>query len=101
MQKIAMGLSALLLVTAASDPSAAQDASTAATPQYPAACVEYIAEYFGCIRYGILTEAQARTARGHPQFVEPQTATASSARNLSATPDRAVHVSRPVAPTHQ
>ena len=101
MQKIAIGLSALLLVAAASHPSAAQDARTAATPQYPAACVEYVADYMGCINYGELTEAQARTARGHPLFVEPQTATASQARDLSATPDRAVHASRPVAPTHQ
>jgi hypothetical protein len=101
MQKIAIGLSALLLVAATSHPSAAQDASTAATPQYPAACVEYIAEYMGCINYGELTEAQARTARGHPLFVEPQAASASQARDLTATPDRAVHASRPVAPTHQ
>jgi hypothetical protein len=100
-QKITIGLSALLLVAAASHPSAAQDARTATTPQYPAACVEYVAEYMGCINYGELTEAQGRTARGHPLFVEPQTATASTARNLSAPPDSAAHASRPMAPTHQ
>jgi hypothetical protein len=93
MQKIALGLSTLLLAVAASTPGAAQDASTAATPQYPAACIEFVAEYDGCINYGDLTEAQARTARGHPEFVEPQTAI--------AAPDRAVQASRPVAPTHQ
>ena len=100
MQKIAIGLSALLLAAVVSHPSAAQDARTAATPQYPAACVEYVADYMGCINYGELTEAQARTARGHPQFVEPQ-ASASQARDLTATPDRAEHASRPVARTHQ
>jgi hypothetical protein len=101
MQKIGFGLLALLLVAAASHPSVAQDAGTAATPQYPAACVEYVAEYMGCINYGELTEAQARTARGHPLFVEPQAVSASQARDLSATPDRAVHASRSVARTHQ
>jgi hypothetical protein len=101
MQKIAIGLSALLLVAAASHPSAAQDARTAATPQYPVACIEYVADYMGCINYGELTEAQARTARGHPLFVEPQTEIASSARNLSASPDSSAHSSRPMAPTHQ
>jgi len=101
MHKIAIGLSALLLVAAALHPSAAQDARTAPTPQYPAPCVEYVADYMGCINYGELTEAQARTARGHPLFVEPQTATASTFRNLSAPPDSAAHASRPMAPTHQ
>ena len=42
------------------------------------------AEYFGCLNYGDLTEAQARTARGHPQFVEPQTAIA---REVGTSPD--------------
>jgi hypothetical protein len=101
MQKITIGLSALLLAAASSHPSAAQDARTAATPQYPAACVEYVADYMGCINYGELTEAQARTARGHPLFVEPQAATAPTARNPSAPPDSAAYASRPMAPTHQ
>jgi hypothetical protein len=59
------------------------------------------AEYFGCLHYGILTEAQARTARGHPQFMEPQSETASQANKLSATPDLTVQASRIVAPSHQ
>jgi hypothetical protein len=42
--------------------------------------------------YGILTEAQARTTRGHPQFVEPL-----HAMELSAPPDRTEQVSRTVA----
>ena len=63
MQKIAIGLSALLLVAAALHPTAAQDARTAPTPQYPAPCVEYVADYMGCVNYGELTEAQARTER--------------------------------------
>ena len=68
MQKIAIGLSALLLIAAASKPGAAQAASTA-TPQKPAECVAYeVAEYPGCVNYGTLSEEQARTARGHPQI---------------------------------
>jgi hypothetical protein len=59
------------------------------------------AEYFGCLHYGILTEAQARTARGHPQFMEPHSETAPSASKLSATPDRGLQASRIVAPSHQ
>ena len=97
MQKIAIGLSALLLIAAATKPGAAQDASPAGAAQPRAEC----AEYYGCLHYGILTEAQARTARGHPQFVEPQTTAASQARDPSATPGRVVHASRPVAPTQQ
>jgi len=101
MQKIAIGLSALLLAATVAKPGAAQEASTAARPQSPAACVEYIAEYFGCLRYGILTEAQARTARGHPLFVERQAATAAQAREPSATAERLVHASRIAPPSRQ
>ena len=90
-------LAVLLLAVGLAAPSAAQQVSF--VPETGAS--EPCAEYFGCLNYGILTEAQARTARGHPLFVEPQTATASQARDLTATPDRAVHASRPVAPTHQ
>ena len=57
------------------------------------------AEYFGCLHYGTLTEAQARTARGHPLFVEPQSVTAAQGRKSSATPDRAVQAI--VAPSRQ
>jgi hypothetical protein len=77
MQKIAIGLSALLLIIAAtSKPGTAQEASAAVIPQ---GCVMYeLAEYPGCVNYGTLSEDEARTARGHPQFVEPvQAATAS------------------------
>ena len=88
-------LAVLLLAVGLAGPSAAQQVSF--VPETGAS--EPCAEYFGCIHYGILTEAQARTARGHPQFVEPETTTASQA--LSATPDLAVHASRPVPPTHQ
>jgi hypothetical protein len=90
-------LAVLLLAAGLAAPSSAQQVSS--VPETVAS--EPCAEYFGCLHYGILTEAQARTARGHPQFVEPQTASASPARDLSATPDLAVHASRPVAPTHQ
>ena len=90
-------LAVLLLAVGLAAPSAAQQLSF--VPETGAS--EPCAEYFGCLHYGILTEAQARTARGHPQFVEPQAASASQARDLTATSDRAVHASRPVAPTHQ
>ena len=83
MQKIAIGLSAILLITATSMPGTAQEASAAVIPQ---GCVMYeLAEYPGCVNYGTLSEDEARTARGHPQFVEPvQAATVSQAQ--SATP---------------
>ncbi len=71
MQKIALGFSALLLMAAATTPSAAQDA-LAGTAAHSAGC----AEYFGCLKYGALTPAQARTCRGHPQFAEAQSAAA-------------------------
>jgi hypothetical protein len=94
MQKIAIGLSALLLIAAAAKPGAAQYATTA-TPQKLAECVAYeVAEYPGCLNDGTLSEEQARTARGHPQFVEPQTA--SQARRPSATPNLPAHASRVV-----
>ena len=89
-------LAVLLLAVGLAAPSAAQQVSFVPETGASKPC----AEYFGCLHYGILTEAQARTARGHPQFVEPQ-ASASQARDLTATPDRAEHASRPVARTHQ
>lgn len=85
----------LLLAVGLASPSAAQQVGPESGANDPCA------EYFGCIHYGILTEAQARTARGHPQFVEPQAAAAFPVRDQSATPDLAVHASRPVALTHQ
>jgi hypothetical protein len=76
-QKIAISLSALLLLAATSPPGAAEDATgVEASP----GCVEQIGEYYGCLNHGDLSEAQARTARGHPEFVEPRVATASLAR---------------------
>jgi hypothetical protein len=51
--------------------------SAAQAPAYPPACVEYIAEYMGCLNYRDLPEAQARTARGHPEFVEAPSQTES------------------------
>ena len=90
-------LAVLLLAVGLAAPSVAQQVSFGPETGARDPC----AEYFGCLHYGILTEAQARTARGHPQFVEPQTATASQARDLSAKSDLAVHASRRVAPTHQ
>jgi hypothetical protein len=66
MQKIAIGLSALLIV-AASQPGSAQNASPPATPNSPTACIVYEpVEYPTCLKDEALTEEQARTARGHP-----------------------------------
>ena len=70
MRKIAIGLTSLLLMAAVSKPAAAQEA-TIVFPQHP--CIWYEAvEFPGCVNYGSLGEEQARTARGHPQFIEPQ-----------------------------
>jgi hypothetical protein len=78
MQKIAIGLTVLLLLAAVSKPAAAQEAIV--YPQIP--CIWYEAvEFPGCVNYGTLSEEEARTARGHPEFVEPvQAATASQAQ---------------------
>jgi hypothetical protein len=70
MQRIAIGLSALLIV-AASQPGSAQNASTPATPNSPTACITYEpVEYPTCLKDEALTEDQARSARGHPQFFQ-------------------------------
>ena len=84
MRKIAIGLTALLLIAAVSKPAAAQEAIV--YPQHP--CIWYEAvEFPGCVNYGSLSEEQARTSRGHPQFIEPvQSATASQAQAPIATP---------------
>ena len=79
MRKIVIGLSALLILAAAK-PGTAQDASAVASTQYPT-CVSYeVVEFPGCVNFGTLNEDQARTARGHPQFIESQVATASQAQ---------------------
>ena len=102
MQKIAIGLSTLVLIAAATtQPGAAQDASPAATPHHSAGCIQQVADYFGCLNYGVLTQAQARTVRGHPLFVERQTATAFPAPQPSAASDRTVQASRIVGRSHQ
>ena len=80
MRKIAIGLSAFLILTASAKLGTAQDASTVASTQYPT-CVSYeVVEFPGCVNFGTLNEDQARTARGHPQFIESQVATASQAQ---------------------
>ena len=92
MRKIAIGLTALLLIAAVSKRGAAQEAI--AFPQIP--CIWYEAvEFPSCVNYGSLSEEQARTVRGHPQFIEPQAA-ASQDREHDATPDLAAHASRVV-----
>ena len=91
-RKIAIGLTALLLVAAVSKRGAAQEAI--AFPQIP--CIWYEAvEFPSCVNYGSLSEEQARAVRGHPQFIEPQAA-ASQDREHDATPDLAAHASRVV-----
>ena len=80
MRKIAIGLSAFLILAAAAKPGTAQDASAVASTQYPT-CVSYeVVEFPGCVNFGTLNEDQARTARGHPQFIESQVVTASRAQ---------------------
>ena len=93
MRKIGIGLSALFIVAAAAKPGIAQDASVVASPLHTA-CIWYeTVEFPGCMHYGTLSEDEARTARGHPQFVEPvQAATASQAQAPSATPDRPAQI---------
>ena len=91
MQKIALGLSALLLMAATTTPCLAQDA---ATPAHSAGCVEY----FGCLKYGTLTAEQARTCRGHPQFVEVQSAAAVTAPDPRKASPVEHAASAPIAP---
>jgi hypothetical protein len=80
MRKIGIGLSALLILAAAAKQGTAQDASAGASPRDPG-CVSYeVVEFPGCVNFGTLSEDQARTARGHPEFVESQVATASQAQ---------------------
>jgi hypothetical protein len=100
MRKIAIGLSALLLIAATSKPGVAQDGSAVVVPQHP--CIWYEAvEFPGCVNYGSLSEEQARTARGHPQFIEPQAATTSQAQAPSATPVGPAHAARIVPSSRQ
>jgi hypothetical protein len=89
-------LAALALSVVFAVPSAAQDSTVIGAPAYPAACVEQIAEYMGCLNYRDLPEAQARTARGHPEFVEAPSQTES---RPSAMVSRAAEApsARPVA----
>ena len=91
MQKTALGLSALLLMAATTTPCLAQDA---ATPAHSAGCFEY----FGCLKYGTLTPAQARTCRGHPEFVEVQSAAAVTAPDPRKASPVEHAASAPIAP---
>jgi hypothetical protein len=59
-------LAVIVLASGLAAPSAAQQVSFVPDTSASDPC----AEYFGCLHYGTLTEAQARTARGHPEFVE-------------------------------
>ena len=89
MRKIAIGLTSLLLMAAVSKPAAAQEA-TIVFPQHP--CIWYEAvEFPGCVNYGSLGEEQARTARGHPQFIEPQ---GTQTQAPSATTDQPANAAR-------
>ena len=105
MRKIAIGLSALLIV-AASQPGSAQKASSPAIPNFPTACIVYEpVEYPTCLKDEPLTEEQARTARGHPQFFQPQTGTLSRALEPGTVLDSAAHaagvVPAPKLPHHR
>ena len=92
MHKIAIGLSALLV--AASQPGFAQNARAPATPNSPTACVTYEpVEFPTCLKDEVLTEEQARTARGHPQFFAPHSETLSRALEPGTILDGAAHAS--------
>ena len=91
MQKTTLGLSALLLMAATTTPCLGQDA---ATPAHSAGCFEY----FGCLKYGTLTPAQARTCRGHPEFVEVQSAAAVTAPDPRKASPIEQAASAPIAP---
>ena len=80
-------LEAFALTVCLAGPCAAQQVPIPAQTSASEAC----AEYFGCLHYGTLTEAQARTARGHPEFVEAPLETAS---RTEATADRAAQAPR-------
>jgi hypothetical protein len=82
MQQILVGISSLILLVAAAKPSGAQEAASAGAPS--AACVPVIAEYFGCLSYGDLPEAQARTVRGYPRAAEEPPAPKAAAASASA-----------------
>jgi len=75
-------LLALAMIVGVVGPGSAQEAPNPTQTATGDGC----AEYFGCLHYGTLTEAEARTARGHPEFVEGQSVTVSSVRT---PPDRA------------
>lgn len=75
---------AFVLAAVVSMPCGAQEASLPAE----AAAVDFCAEYFGCLDYGTLTEAEAQTARGHPLFVEAPRPLATLALQSSPAPER-------------
>lgn len=82
MQPIFVGISSLILLVAAAKPSSAQEAASAGAP--PVVCVPVIAEYFGCLNYGDLSEAQAHTVRGYPPAAEDSPAAKAAATSASA-----------------
>ena len=59
----------LVLSFASAMPCAAEDATAIGAPTFPAACVEYTAEYMGCLNYGEPAEAQSRKIRGNADYV--------------------------------
>jgi hypothetical protein len=66
MQKIALGLSALLLIAAIARTGLAQDPITAAAAVRQTEC----AESSGCLLQGTLAGAQAGAPRGSPQLAQ-------------------------------
>jgi hypothetical protein len=82
MQQILVGVSSLILYVASANPSAAQQAAPTDAP--PAVCVPVLAEYFGCLNYGDLPEAEARRVRGYPQSAEEPSASGAAAASASA-----------------
>jgi hypothetical protein len=86
--------------TAATERGSGKGAIVAGAPVYPAACVEYVAEYMGCLNYSDPLEGQAGTAGGYPLVVEARTERKGLALQPSEVPDRDLRPSRIASPRH-
>jgi hypothetical protein len=85
MQKISIGLSALLLIAATTKPGAAQDLSTARPALTAQPAIECGGQY-ECVEDRPLTPAEARASLGYPQVAQPQEPTRQDQARVAATP---------------
>ena len=95
-----LALAQTVTSAAAAEQDLSKESIATGPPVYPAACVEQVGEYYGCVHHEDLPEEQARTARGHPLFVEPPMATTTLAFRQRVTSDRDLGASR-TTPTHR